>query len=198
MLRRCVIVWAVAALLASASAVQADLFIDSANNEILDITATVGTGANTSYLIVDFAATGGDTYAFAYGWDDVLAPAEPLTSHDMLLEVAIETAFGASISSSAFGAFVNNFLYANDVGNPDNFWSFSLGDVIDPGVQWTSPAFGIDDRQLADGSLDGWYNGFTDDFDSIPPMIPTVQIPGPAGVMMFAAALLVGRPRRRK
>ena len=149
-------------------------------------------------MIVDFGHTGGSSYAFAYNWDVPAAPSDPLTSHDMLVAVAAATLFDADITSSEFGAFVSNFTMGSDVGDPGNFWSFSLGEVIDPGVAWTSAPFGIDDRELADGSLDGWYNGFTDTFDAIPPSVPTTQVPAPATLALTGVLALAGRRRRQR
>jgi len=188
---------AVAALTLCAAPSQADLIIDSENNIILDVTSTIGTGANTSYVIIDFAETGGNSHAFAFQWDTPMAPMDPLTSTDMLNAIEAATLLDADIVSSEFGSFVNNFSFDGDVGNPDNFWSFTLGEVIDPGVEWTAPPFGIDDRELADGSLDGWYNGFTDEFDSIPPSVPTTQVPSPMSLAIMSATLVRLRRRRR-
>ncbi len=188
---------AVAALVVCAAPVRGDLIIDSENNTILDVTATVGAGANTSYVIIDFAETGGDSWAFAFQWDTSMAPTDPLTSTDMLNAIDAATLLDADISSSDFGSFVNNFSFDGDVGNPDNFWSFTLGEVIDPGIEWTSSPIGIDGRELADGSLDGWYNGFTDEFDSIPPSVPTTQIPTPMSIAAIVPALLCTRRGRR-
>lgn len=185
------------ALLVFAGSASGDLIVDSENELILDVSADAGEGAFTSYLIIDFAATGGSSHAFAFHWDTPLAPLEPLTSTDMLNAIAAATLLDADISSSEFGSFVTNFAFAGDAGDPGNFWSFSLGEVADPGISWTSAPLGIDDRLLAADSIDGWYNGFTDEFDAIPPAVPTTQIPVPAAGVLLLAAWGISARRRR-
>ena len=47
-----------------------------------------------------------------------------------------------------------------------------LGDVVDPGVEWAGSPVGVSDNLLSNNSLEGWYNGFNDDFSTIPPALP--------------------------
>ena len=183
-----------------ASTAMADLIINSETGEILDVTHAVGAGANASYVIIDFEATAGGVYAFAFHWDSPLGGATPLTGFDMLLALAAATNLTVDYTDSSFGPFINNFAFDDDAGDADFFWSFSVGEVIDPGVSWTGSPIGMADRELYDGSLDGWYNGFTDSFDAIPPGVPTTFIPTPSALaaMLIASALGSHRARRRE
>ncbi|MCA9294934.1 MAG: hypothetical protein KC983_00420 [Phycisphaerales bacterium] len=185
----------VTVLVSAVTSARGSLIIDSTNQLALDVALTVGEGTNTSYMIVDFAETGGASYAFAYRWND----ADAARSYDMISAIADASAgFGWTFGGTdgvGFGAFVENFTYNAEAGDAGTFWSLSLGTVIDPGVDWTSPAIGISQRFLTDGSIDGWYNGFTPDFASIPPEVPTVSVPSPAaGFVMLG---LAWRRRRR-
>ena len=74
--------WSFAAfvLAASSSAANADLVIDSALGTTLDVSHSVGSGDFTSYMVIDFSATGGDSVAFSYSWSGPTIA----TSNDMI------------------------------------------------------------------------------------------------------------------
>ena len=93
-----------------------------------------------------------------------------------------------------FGAFTINFEYEGDVGDPDNFWAYWTAEPadIDPGVDWNFSNVGVSLRPLVDGSLDGWINTFEPGAE---PCVPTV--PGPGGLALLTAPLLLRRRRRR-
>ena len=92
----------------------------------------------------------------------------------------------------SFGRAVDNFFYGDMAGDASFYWGLSLGDVVDPGVEWASSPVGISDNQLSNNSLEGWYNGF-DTAGAIPPALPLVPAPG----VMTALLLVAGRSRRR-
>ena len=72
----------------------------------------------------------------------------------------------------SFGRAVDNFTYGDMSGDPGFYWGLSLGDVVDPGVSWAGSPGGVSDNLLSNNSLDGWYNGFNDDYSTIPPALP--------------------------
>jgi hypothetical protein len=177
----------------------ATLMIDPANNIALDVDYEVGAGAHTSYLIVDFEATGGDTYAFAYHWD------LGARGYDMLVAVTdyvdgLDWVFGGD-DGVGFGVFVENFTYDafGESGDPGFYWSYSLGSVGDGMIDFTESAVGPSNRYLEADSIDGWYNGFTGTFEAIPPRVPTMVIPGPAPLAIISGLIIFrGRGRRRR
>ena len=57
-----------AAALTVVSIANADLVIDSTLGTTLDVSHSVGSGDLTSYMVIDFGATGGDSVAFSYSW----------------------------------------------------------------------------------------------------------------------------------
>ncbi|MEM7228645.1 MAG: hypothetical protein AAF432_07500 [Planctomycetota bacterium] len=183
---------------AVATSAQADLVVDSGLGLALDVEFTVGSGEQTSYMVVDFAATGGDSYAFAYQYSQFAGA----RSYDMLLAVTdamqgLSWDFGGE-DGVGFGVFTNNFTYLGDTGDELNFWSFSLGVVDDPGIVWEGAGVGVSGRFLSEGSLDGWYNGFNPDFSTIPPTAPLTAIPAPGALLvMLGGGALAGTRRRR-
>ena len=58
----------------------ADLVIDSAMGTSLDVSHAVGSGDLTSYMVIDFGATDGESVAFSYSWSGPTTP----TSNDMI------------------------------------------------------------------------------------------------------------------
>ena len=179
--------------LACSTAALGDLIIDEENGIALDVMAWTGEGDYTSFLVVDFEATGGGSYAFGYLWDEggtVLDMMDALSSSTEL--VAITTSYGE------WGTFLDNFTYGEESGNPSNYWSHSLASPDGSGtVEWTSAGGGVEVELLTDGGISGWYNGFTDDYQTIPPSLPQTSVPAPAALPLCLVALAT-RSRSRK
>ena len=65
-------------------------------------------------------------------------------------------------------------------GDPANYWSHSLATPDGSGdVDWLAASGSVDVEWLMDGEISGWYNGFTDDYQTIPPSLPLTTIPAP-------------------
>lgn len=176
----------------------------------------VGTGSNTSSVIIDFVFDSGDAYLFEYHYDG------SATSADMLL--ALDAAGGLDLDTSTFGTqvFINGFSFAGNSSTPDfnttgSYWQFWLADepVADPAT-WTSSGTGPSLRDLSDGSLDGWlvnisqYNslGLTPTEDTPPTAFSAatiaqvssslVVVPEPTTASLLGLAGLVFAGRRRR
>ena len=184
--------WSFAAfvLVASSSAANADLVIDSALGTTLDVSHSVGSGDLTSYMVIDFSATGGDSVAFSYSWSGPTIA----TSNDMIEAIVAAGFLSWEYTDYSFGRAVDNFTYGDMTGDESLYWGLSLGDIVDPGVDWAGSPVGVSDNLLSNNSLEGWYNGFNDDFSTIPPALPLVPAPG----VMTALLLAAGRSRRRR
>ena len=184
--------WSFAAfvLAASSSATNADLVIDSALGTTLDVSHSVGSGDLTSYMVIDFSATGGDSVAFSYSWSGPTIA----TSNDMIEAIVAAGFLSWEYTDYSFGRAVDNFTYGDMTGDESLYWGLSLGDVVDPGVDWAGSPVGVSDNLLSNNSLEGWYNGFNDDFSTIPPALPLVPAPG----VMTAFLLVAGQSRRRR
>jgi len=178
---------AAAALLAVTPLASANLLIDSGN--MLDISATAGTGSFTAYLVIDFAATEGDSHAFAYQWDGVA------TTHDMLLGLS-GIGLGYDWTDWGTGIFADNFTWDGETGDSSFFWAHSLATPAGNGeVNWSDAWSSVNTTPLSDGLLSGWYNGFNEDYSAITPTVPLIAIPGPASI---AGLIVLGLGRRRR
>jgi hypothetical protein len=179
-------------------------------SEFLDVEYIVGSGNNLSVVIVDFEATAGDSYAFGYRWDSVV------TFEQIVTSIQNDGPAGSSLVASlgffpGFGAFVNNFSYDGDVGEPDNFWRLEIGTYVASNITWSTSGAGLswltslhftgtptsDPGNLPDvqpsgtTGIIGFYNSFAD--DAVKPRVPTA-VPEPAA-WLFAAIGLFGIER---
>ena len=142
-------------------------------DHFLDLEYRAGSGSQRSIVIVDFAATGGDTYAFEYRYEGTK------NGHHALEEIASmgDLVYWSQEFDLGNGPvpFLKNLDFRNEQGDADQ-WSYSLGahDLSSSAVSWTSSPVGNGDRILTDGSWDGWYNRFgtPPDYEAIPPAIP--------------------------
>ena len=115
------------------------------------------------------------------------------TSNDMIEAIVAAGFLSWEYTDYSFGRSVDNFTYGDMTGDASFFWGLSLGDVVDPGVEWVGSPVGVSDNFLSNNSLEGWYNGFNDDFSTIPPALPLVPAPG-----VMTALLMVAGPSRRR
>ena len=160
-------------------------FADDFNGMDLDIEYWTGTGSYQAVLVVDFKATGGDSYVFGYRWDG------QATGYDMVNAVA--TGGGLDFTAkywSGMGYYIVNYSYQGQSGNPDNYWCYWLGTPGSGTVGWVSAGGGPSSRVLSDGVFDGWYNGF----DGTEPRLPEPM----TGMLVLPLGLLVVRRRRMR
>ncbi len=150
-----------------------------------DLEYWAGTGANQAVMVVDFAATGGQSYSFGFQWDGTA------TGYDMVQAVAGAGALDfAATTFPGFGTYIDNFLYGSEAGNVSYYWQYFTGTPTGGTVAWTSSMIGMSDRILSDGSIDGWYNGFN------PGASP--RAPEPATALFLAAGVLLSRKAIRR
>ncbi len=174
---------------------------------------SAGSGANTSYLVIDFATDGGDAYVFEYAYDG------SATGMDMLQAVEAAGSFELFTTSYSFGLSVDGFAYGGhsaDVGfdmATGRFWSYwldggferlSVGDSYSleavAAGSYSEPLVGAADRLLEDGSVDGWIinvSEFNDQGHPPTSHMPAV-IPEPTTAMSVLALLTLGLVRRHR
>jgi len=130
---------------------------------LIELEYSVGTGPNTSLLIVDFQ--NGDYYAFEYRWD---SPVEGvIDGWDMIQAVGVpsgqpnpEGRLEYLCTDWGWGVTIDAFAYDADsqtagTEEPWPSWVYYLSD--DEAKHFVDPApFGCADRELFDGSWDGW------------------------------------------
>lgn len=142
-----------------------------------------GTGANQAVMVVDFAATGGQSYSFGYRWDGTA------TGYDMVQSIAAAGDLDFTATTfPGFGTYIDNFTYGSEAGNIDFYWQYFTGIPAGGSVTWNSSMIGMGERVLADGRIDGWYNGFD------PGAAP--RVPEPTTALLAAAGLLAWRQSR--
>jgi PEP-CTERM motif-containing protein len=160
-----------------------------------------GAGENEAVLCVDWNLGDSPTMIFGYRW----AAGETRTGGDMLNAVdAASSRFHLDLQHFSFGDLVNGIGW--DVDN-DGFSESDPDDLFRPGwvdpdywgyttsangVVWEFSMVGMGDRQLSDGSWDGWAYGST----GAPPNL----VPEPATLMLVGSgcALMIARRRRRR
>ena len=180
-----------ATLAMSTSLAGADLIIDEAAGTILDVTASTGTGASTAYFVFDFQYTDGLSWALAYQFDG------DATAQDALLafmDIGLTYTFD---DYGEWGIFASNFGWGPDIGDAANYWAHSWAQPQGDGnVDWAGAMTSVDTTTLSDGFVSGWYNGFTDDYQAIPPTLPITVVPAPGALLL--AGLAAGLRRRRR
>jgi len=147
----------------------------------LPIEASVGTGADAAYAVIQFS----DDAVFLF---EVLFDGAT-TGIDMIKALDTElAAFSAVIADFGFGEFVDGLSYQShsDIGfvAPDGFWSYWVRESEnDP---WAFSPVGAGDRVVSDGNLDGWR------YPDVGPPVPE-----PATGVLVAGGLLVLALRAR-
>jgi hypothetical protein len=144
----------------------------------------VGTGANTSFLVIDFKD--GAKYQFAVAYDGAADGEDLLTiTRDAGL------GFDVTLQSFGFGNFVDGIAYDGHTnsgfGGNEDFWHYWTSNAADP-PSWALSQVGISDRVVTDGSWDGWVYGSTAE----PALVPE---PSAAMLILVALAGLLARPR---
>ena len=153
----------------------------------LDVSHSVGSGDFTSYMVIDFSATGGNSVAFSYSWSESSTP----TSKDMIDAIVAATPLSFDYSDDQFDR-VENFYYEDMAGGITDFtdpntryWGLSLGtfigenlNAVDPGVSWETALVGVSSNFLSHNSLDGWYN-----VAASAPVSPPSYLPAPTGML---------------
>lgn len=152
----------------------------------ITLTGTYGSGANASYLVVDFGPNA--SYAFKYLWD---TPAEgSVFGSDMINAVADETngvpgLVFTSHESKGLGMMVDAISYAghsgaNDYPNP--WWNYWTGTA---GNEQASSWSGCSGSEISNGSIDSWV---LTKYWYQPPAIPGVPEPS----SLLALCSLIG------
>ena len=167
------------------------------NGGELDVAGVFGVGSNTSYFVIDFggnpdSATGpGDTYAFAYQFDD------PTKADEALLALIAESALTSAPIEAAFSdfgggpdgpedpnLFVDSFTFGEDTDTPDfcvdsRFFELFTTNLVNGSVIFDEPeGVGISSITLIGGEFLGFranVSTYPDPSGSIPPSLPIVN-----------------------
>lgn len=150
------------------------------------ISESVGSGANTSHIVVDF---GPQSFEFNVHYDGSISgeQALQLLQADSIFRFNETTAsFGKFVSEEDYGGY--DFSGSGALGN--DFWSYWVGD----GSSWDFASTGASDRLLTNGSYDGWV-WFAN--QSTAPDMPTA-VPEPASLLGICGVTMLLQRRRRR
>ena len=149
----------------------------------------LGSGSNTSHLVINFSNGAIAQFEVHYG-DILLAGHDPATGKTLIDYVEEETTLETIQEDFGWGTFLDGIsLDGNSnsgFGGGDDWWQYWVRDSADE--SWTSATFGFTDRELEDGSWDGWVYG-----SSAPPMV----IPEPGTLLLCLLGIGCLMHRRR-
>lgn len=172
---------------AAPAACVAVLCATTAHAGIVD-TFSVGTGASTSTIQIDFA--NGNGYVISYSWDGPATGWSALLAIDAALtDMAIQYqtfSFGVFLTGISIGADHN--YGTGDLWPIENYWHYWTAQPTDAPGSWTSSVTGAADRALTNGARDAWVFGS--------PALPQA-VPAPGALVMLALGGARGRRRHR-
>jgi hypothetical protein len=181
---------------AAPSSYSSGCVLDGTTGTSLAIEGSVGSGASTAYLLVDFGASGGQAYAWAYHFDGAKS------DYDMVAAVntAGQVNFDAPYDSYYASYYVNSITYPahGETGSSGAtmYWTQSTGTLAGGTVQWDY-GNGLGTFALTDGSFEGWYQN---DWTLLPPPnyaeVPVIA-PEPASLGLLALGALALLRRRQ-
>lgn len=167
---------------------------------------SAGQGVNSSFVVIDFGFFGGEAYLFEYRYDGSATSEDMLLALDAQTDLTVRRQFfdfgsGPSIYIDGF-EFKTNQQVPSFEGSAGESWGFwTVDDPINHPASYSSPPVGPTDRQLTDGSIDGWslnvsnFNSLGLPATSTPPA--AVPEPATAIAILAPAGLTLVRRRRR-
>jgi hypothetical protein len=150
----------------------------------VEVESLIGTGSNQTMIMIDWESGLTQSYAWLYKYDDTKFVADAFDA----IQAAV-TDF--QWSQSAFVQYINyddGSEYHQTINTGWlSFWNKDSGDW-----QWNN--FGIYEQQLLNG---GWSGTIADDYPDWGDVPPTIPVPEPAAVLLFAIAGCIARRKRR-
>ena len=142
------------------------------------IPVDVGTGDNSAGLYIEWSD--GYIAEFIINFED-----ETITGLGMFDVVEAETTLTTVREDYGWGIFIDGITYDNHsnigFGGGDDWWHFW---IKDGDQDWLSPGYGVADRVLYDGDMDGWIYGRAG------------PVPEPSMIALLGLGALLLRKRR--
>jgi hypothetical protein len=165
------------------------------------ITGYVGSGSQTSFLVIDFkSAPAPQSVAFGYRYDGVKTGGDLLDALSSNLSGFVFEA----ISFPGFGRFVDRLGYdgrilsGNDPGSETFYWAYFTSP---DSLTWSYASVGFDARVLMEGSWDGysWTDFTVGNGEGTAPIVPTTAAaaPEPGTLALLGIGLGAALIRRR-
>jgi hypothetical protein len=171
----------------------------SPGGQVLNVQAVVGSGADSSFEVVDFQDVGGPAFAWEYEYPAPTVENPAPNGWEMLEAIAAadpNLSFTATYYPSFLEHFVDNFTYGSYTGNSTDFWNYWNGayDSVDQSADWTYAGSGPDLVTLSNGSFDGWVANGNE------PNLPEISLPEPGAlgdllILGSICLLFIRRPR---
>jgi hypothetical protein len=158
------------------------LLLIAGNVKAALISENVGTGPQTSTIVVDF---GPESYAFAVHYTNSITGLDALRLLDQESPFQLETvhfSFGDLVSGMAY----EDWHEAGIGNNGSDWWKYWLSPN---GTTWTGSGTGAGTRLLTDGAWDGWT------WVRSQATAPDVPVPEPTACAICTTALILFRRR---
>ena len=162
----------------------------------------LGGGEEVTYLVIDFRAAGGSSFAFGYRHDGMATALDMLETFATagVLEIAYEDfSFGPAVRGIGYPGEKQEDVFPGAFDGPRS-WVLWDGVYEDQRVAWSDAQVGINGVEfgnteptvfLPDGGFYGLSSWWADDYPGPPPQVPLrAAIPEPASLVLIVVCLV--------
>ncbi|HUW21014.1 MAG TPA: PEP-CTERM sorting domain-containing protein [Sedimentisphaerales bacterium] len=140
----------------------------------VEIEYWAGSGSNAAIVVIDF---GVDSYAFGYRWEEGTRYGKDLMDAVTGTGALDYSESGGFLSTISYEGYLN----VGENGWPTDWWGYFISE---DGSNWAVAGGGFAERELSNGTWDGWAHQVTDSWP--PAHFPTTPIPEPGTILLLA------------